>query len=140
MRIFLDSNVWISAFGTKGLSRDLVRYALDLHVRGEATLLVSARVAEETTRILREKFRLGDEPVEAVLEVLALCESAAPDAPWRPDDDFPDPDDVPLLAAALAAGADLFVTGDKDLLDLGSIEGLPIVDPRTAYLRLRGLG
>jgi predicted nucleic acid-binding protein len=52
----------------------------------------------------------------------------------------PDPDDAWIIAAALNAGADLFVTGDKALLELGAVQGLPIIDPRTAYARLRGLG
>ncbi|MGH6884966.1 MAG: PIN domain-containing protein [Geminicoccales bacterium] len=38
------------------------------------------------------------------------------------------PDDV-VLATALAAQADLLVSGDAHLLDLKSYQGIPIVSP-----------
>ena len=38
-----------------------------------------------------------------------------------------DPKDAPFLAAALAAGADLLVTGDKDLLEAKNIVATRIV-------------
>ena len=43
---------------------------------------------------------------------------------------LPDPDDEVILAAALAGKANVFVTGDKALLNLESVEGLPIITPR----------
>lgn len=42
--------------------------------------------------------------------------------------DFPrDPKDVPFLAAALAAQADILITGDKDLLDARHLVSTHIV-------------
>jgi putative PIN family toxin of toxin-antitoxin system len=43
-----------------------------------------------------------------------------------------DPDDDHVLACALAARADLIVSGDADLLDLKAFEGIPIVSPADA--------
>ena len=57
----------------------------------------------------------------------------------KPPADFPDPDDAPIVGAALAAGADLLVTCDRALLALACIEGLAIVTPREAYQNLLGL-
>jgi predicted nucleic acid-binding protein len=37
-----------------------------------------------------------------------------------------------VLALALAAKVDLIVSGDNDLLSLGSFEGIPIVAPAQA--------
>jgi predicted nucleic acid-binding protein len=48
-----------------------------------------------------------------------------------------DKDDLPILAAAIAAGAEVLVTGDKELLDLGHIEGLEIISPRQFWEKLR---
>jgi predicted nucleic acid-binding protein len=51
----------------------------------------------------------------------------------------PDPDDNPILATAIAGGADYLVTGDKrDLLSLGKVEAVQIVTAR-AFADLLGL-
>jgi uncharacterized protein len=41
--------------------------------------------------------------------------------------DLRDPNDNMILATDLAAGADVIVTGDRDLLVLQEYEGIPIV-------------
>lgn len=48
-----------------------------------------------------------------------------------------DPQDDAILATAVAARADLLVTGDKDLLVIGSFQGIPIVPPAECLVRLR---
>lgn len=48
-----------------------------------------------------------------------------------------DPDDNPILAAAIAGKADLIVSGDKGhMQSLGRVEGIRIVSPREALQRL----
>jgi putative PIN family toxin of toxin-antitoxin system len=47
-----------------------------------------------------------------------------------------DPDDDEVLACALAAQADLIVSGDPDLLNLKSYQRIPIVSPAEALVRL----
>jgi putative PIN family toxin of toxin-antitoxin system len=140
VKLFFDSNIWVSAFGTKGICRDLVRLALQKQGQSRLRLFFSAQVAGETERVLRDKFRVTPEALAAAQVVLSHGVLVQPQPNWQPAEGFPDPDDAPIVAAALAAGADLFVTGDKALLALGAVGGMPIVDPRTAYLRLRGLG
>jgi predicted nucleic acid-binding protein len=48
-----------------------------------------------------------------------------------------DADDDHIGACALAAPAQVFVTGDKALLGLRSVHGLPIVSPREFWLQSR---
>jgi uncharacterized protein len=43
-----------------------------------------------------------------------------------------DPDDDQVLALAIATKAEMIVSGDADLLSLGSFEGIPIVAPAEA--------
>ena len=47
-----------------------------------------------------------------------------------------DPDDDHVLACALAAQADLIVSGDTDLLNLKTYQGIPIVNAAEALKRL----
>ena len=59
--------------------------------------------------------------------------SAAPDpCPILPDN----PADAVIVASALAGRAEVFVTGDKELLDLGNAEGMPVLSPRQFWERL----
>ena len=48
-----------------------------------------------------------------------------------------DKDDLFILGAAIASGAEVLVTGDKELLELGDIEGLEILSPRQFWERLK---
>lgn len=50
---------------------------------------------------------------------------------------IPDPEDVVILAAAHAGNAACFVTGDKALLDLGEVDGMPVISPRQFWERFR---
>ena len=47
-----------------------------------------------------------------------------------------DPDDNHVLACALAAKAEIVVSGDKDLLDLAQYQDIPILPAATALQRL----
>jgi uncharacterized protein len=49
----------------------------------------------------------------------------------------PDPDDDMVLACALAASADLIVSGDKGLRNLKSFHRIPILGPAEAFVRIR---
>ncbi len=134
MKIFFDTNVWLSGMLGRGLCADL----LAAGVEDEAELLLDERVKQEFFRIAETKFQAGEGELALAGEFFAEACVVLP-AAEAPIADVPDPDDAWILAAALDAGADWFVTGDKALLDLGQVDDLPIVSPREAYLRLRGL-
>ena len=44
-----------------------------------------------------------------------------------------------VLACAVSAKTEVFVTGDKALLDLGTIKNIPILSPRQLWQKLAGL-
>ena len=131
MRVLLDTNVLMAAFGTRGLCEDVLRIVLSEH-----SLLASDIVLDELECILADKLRM---PARRAREVAAFIrehgEVVVPvdPAPWPEND----PDDQWVVAAALAGSADLLVTGDKDLIAVGDAVGFPIVTPRGFWESLR---
>ncbi len=136
--VVFDSNVWLSGLVARGLCADLLRHALQHHGHAGFELMLCAPVRDEVLRILRDKFRAPESALDAARATMASAREIA-NGTWLPPPDFPDADDAPIIAAALAARADLFVTGDKALLELQAVLSLPVIAPREAYLRLRGL-
>ena len=131
MRIFLDTNVLAAALATRGLCAELFEVALQSH-----ELLVSDSLLTELERILPEKLGQSESVTKgfiALLKVEADLVTAEHLAP-----PLPDPDDEPIVASALAGSADIFVTGDKALLALDSIEGMPFRSPRQLWELLAG--
>ena len=131
MRIVFDTNVLFAAQITRGTCAALYQEALIA-----ATLLTSDYILNELEEKLLTKARM--EPEEAArtrTEVADDCRivtiALLKEAVCR------DPDDDAVLATAVAAKADLLVTGDKDLLVLGSHGGIPIVAPKECLARLR---
>jgi len=132
VRVFLDTNVLVSAFATRGLCADVVRQVLAEH-----ELVVAEVVLEEVQRVLKHKFGL---PQLAVREIRAFLEehTVQPKPRTTTAPRVRDADDQWVLASALAAKADVLVTGDKDLLDVkDKVSGLAITDPRGFWNMLR---
>jgi putative PIN family toxin of toxin-antitoxin system len=125
LRVFLDTNVLVAAFATRGLCADVFRLVLAEH-----ELLVSAALIEEITRALTKKIRVPDQIVREIVAFLSAAGSTVEGAPELPTIVVRDPDDLVILGEALSGGADVLVTGDKDLLVLGEAGTLRILDPR----------
>lgn len=133
MRIFLDTNVLASSVATRGLCSELLESVI-----GEHELLSCEPVLRELRKVLTEKFRLPEPAIKAFLAFLRTeSELVAADEPLALR--FKDQDDVPILACALSGRADVFVTGDKALIDLGAVRKMPILSPRQMWQRLAGV-
>lgn len=132
MRVFLDTNVLASALATRGLCADLFESVLAEH-----DLLTSTAVLVELRRILASKFRLPADLVEACIALIEVSAEPITGAVELTRLVVPDPDDAPILAAALAVNAGCFVTGDKAFLDLGEVAGMPIQSPRQFWEKQR---
>lgn len=125
MRVFLDTNVLVSGFATRGLCADVIRLVLAEH-----ELIIGKVVLEETRRVLLQKIHLP-EPLAA--EILAFLETQTVQVQPKatPTIRIRDEDDIMVLASALAAKADVLITGDKDLLEFSDrVSDLLITDPR----------
>jgi len=130
MRVFLDTNVIVSAVTTRGLCADVFRTVLAEH-----ELVTSPRVLQEARRILKSKFSVPDVLINEYLE---LIEEGAIVA--HPMDlavpGIKDKNDIEIVAAAVAAGAQVLVTGDREVQDIKSIRKVRILSPRSFWEQL----
>lgn len=131
MRVYFDTNVLVSAFATRGLCADLLHAVLAEH-----QLVVGDAVLKELRGVLRQKIRIPSlvvTEVDTFLRGKAVIADAAPMLRIR----IRDKDDLAVLSEAVAGEADILVTGDRDLLELGTRAPLPIATPRGFWELLR---
>ena len=129
MSVVPDTNVLIAALVAKGLCSEVVTHAIR-----ERSLVTSIALLDELDDTLRAKFKITP-AVTAFLKLLRtdlrLVEPVV-----LPKQVCRDADDDVVLGTAVAAKADLIVTGDADLLVLGSYGGTAIITPRQYVERL----
>ena len=123
MKVFLDTNVLASALATRGLCAELFEAVLQSH-----ELLISPPVLKELERVLPTKLGQSRQITAEFIDLLQVYATLVHSTNVAVS--LPDPDDEPIVASALSGKARVFVTGDKALLGLGSVEGLPLISPR----------
>jgi putative PIN family toxin of toxin-antitoxin system len=125
----IDTNVIVSALvRPSGRPAEVVNAA-----RGGALLwITSLDLIKEAQRVLlrphiRRLIEANEDAIAdlfLVMNTVAMCVT-----PTRQVSASRDPDDNRVLEAAVAGEADYIVTGDRDLLELASYEGIRIVTP-----------
>ena len=128
MRIVLDTNVVMSALLWRGTPYQLlqaIRQRADVQLYSSAALL--AELADVLTRPspAQRLALIGKTAREVLADYIEAMELVEPVEVRRvvPGD----ADDDQVIAAAVAARADLVVSGDSDLLSMSSHQGVPIV-------------
>lgn len=129
MRVLLDTNVLIAAFISHGVCSELLEHCAKRHV-----LMTSRFILEEFRGRLVEKFGFSDSEARAAVRLL-LTRMGVVAPPSLPAPVSRDKDDDNVLAAAVAGTCDCIVTGDKDLLDLRTFEGIQILSPGQFWRR-----
>ncbi len=131
MRLVVDANVFISALiARKGVpGRLLIRLIEDRSV-----FLVSSGTMEELHRTLeypkiRKLLKQTPIDIERLLSSVELLAEEVDTALPMPKLECRDPKDIEYLAIAVLGRAECIVSGDKDLLVLESVEGIPILTP-----------
>ncbi|HSQ21443.1 MAG TPA: putative toxin-antitoxin system toxin component, PIN family [Coriobacteriia bacterium] len=120
-RIVLDTNVYVSAYGFGGKPA----HVLASVISGEHTLVTSPALLAEVADKLYAVLGFDDEHVAAVIRQLArIAEVVRPAASIH---EIADESDNRVLECAVAGAADIIVSGDHHLLDLGSYRGIRVV-------------
>ena len=133
MRVFLDTNVLVSAFITRGLCADIFRIILSEH-----NLILCSHVLSELEDVLKRKINLPQNQITSILKYLNTFDVVSNHTPPTKID-LRDENDIPILSAALNSLSDIIVSGDKDLLDVSEKYGIKIVDPRTFFQLIKGI-
>ncbi len=136
MRVFLDANVIsAAAHWPQGRARALFRLAS----AGRCELVASPHVILEARRNLGLKSPRGAEVLEGLLKDIEESPEGGPRLMRMATDRGLAANDAPILAAAVAAGADLLVTGDRTHFGhlFGSeVGGVRVVSPAEALALL----
>ena len=129
-RVVLDTNVLVSALLFKGRLARLV----DLWRKGRIIPVISRETFAELSGVLHyRKFALTEEEIRAIIDDEILPYFDVVDIKEEVTGVSRDPDDDQFLTVAINAGAGCIVTGDKDLLDLGTYRGVKIVTPQEFF-------
>jgi uncharacterized protein len=124
-RVVADSNVIVSALYFGGNPEAVLALAWTRRV----DLFLSAFILEEVTAVLRRpKFGW---PLDRVADALSGIRATSVDPGASRLNVIKDDSDNRILECVLAAQAEFLVTGDHDLLALGTFGGCRMVSPAT---------
>jgi len=127
MRLVVDTNVLVSAFLWKGTPGRLIELASDAEIQ----LFTSGALLDELAEVLHRK-KLAKQAQATGFTAAQLLShyrrlAFRVTARALPRQIARDPDDDQVIACALAAHAELIVSGDHDLLDLSEHQGIRMV-------------
>ena len=133
MKVVLDTNVVVSATFYGGIPFEIVQAAR----AGAIALCVSAEIVAEYREVLLRFAAPGSE-VDVAIALDGLLENATVMGRVKNVTRLSvDPDDDKFVACALAASADLIISGDKHLLSLQGRTPVPVLKPRDAIARIK---
>ena len=125
MKAVLDTNVFVSALVLPGGQADKAVVAA---AEGRFELAISKPIIHEVLGVLARKFARDTEELSRVAVFLAeLAQVVQPRKTLRVLRDEPD---NRILECAMTAHAEVIVTGDRAMLDLGEYKGIRIVTLR----------
>ena len=122
LRVTADTNIYISALQFGGQPLRLLELAREKKI----VLTTSAAILQEISEVLRDKFQRSERDIDQAMQHLShIAETVIPSERVNAVPD--DPDDDAIIECALAAEADVIVSGDRHLLSLGQFGGIPIM-------------
>ena len=127
MKVVLDTNVWISAWLWRGLPNKLIHLARNKEIQicisesllAELVNTLSYKKLQQKIQSLnltKEQLLIGTSEITCIYPITNL------NVP-----ELRDPDDNVVLATAIAANAEVIITGDQDLLVLREYQNIQIM-------------
>ena len=122
MKVVFDTNVFVSALVFPGGNGERALIGI---MEGEDRLLVSRAIVGELLEVLARKFaRDREELARVAVFVAGIAEVIEPSISIGA---LADEADNRIVECAVDGGAELVVTGDKEMLALGQYEGIRMV-------------
>ncbi|MEM1974112.1 MAG: putative toxin-antitoxin system toxin component, PIN family [Thermoplasmata archaeon] len=125
MKVVFDTNIYISAFVISG---SLAEKAILKILKENHTLFISKEIIDEILSVLARKFCYDREFLSRT--AVFLSEIAEIVHTTEKIDILKDKGDNKIIECAMAAKADVIVTGDKELLSLANYENIRIITLR----------
>ena len=125
MRVVFDTNIFISALLFPESSAD---EALRKIIQGEDHLIISKAILDELLGVLARKFSRDREALARIAVLLADIGMLV--KPGHKINVLSDEADNRILECAIKGEADIIVTGDHALLNLGNYMGIKIMSLR----------
>ena len=132
MRIVLDTNVFLAAFGGRGFCHELFEIIITSH-----TVITSEPILDEFARNLSNKFRVPAKTVKAASSFLKTNSKLVEPSKVAKDIGA-DAADRLVLGTAVAGKADYLITGDQNLVDIGRCKNTKIITPRQFWEIIKG--
>jgi len=123
VRVVFDTNVIVAGLVAEGLCHEVIETHLPEHVP-----VLSRVLWDELVSTLEDKFGLKSEELPFLHLYRRHAEWCEPQPLDRPV--CRDRDDDWVLATAAAGQAEVILTGDTDLLNLRTFQGIAILSPR----------
>ncbi|MEX1997635.1 MAG: putative toxin-antitoxin system toxin component, PIN family [Candidatus Andersenbacteria bacterium] len=130
MRVVLDTNVLIDGYlDDFNAQAQLIKAVC----AGKLTALATPPTVREYRLILRRRID-NEQYHQQIAEFIAATEAVEP---ALVDITIDDEDDYKFVAAAVGGQADLLVTQDHHLLQLGEVAGVALVTPQEAWIKFQ---
>jgi uncharacterized protein len=135
VKVVLDSNVYVSAFGFDAGPERIIELGLATRFK----IYSSLYIIDEVKRVLHQKLGMSERFAILAGKRIERYSSVVPIRGVRPGPIPIDPNDGPIIKTCLASKADFLVTGDKKLYEV-KLKGTEIIGPSQFLRHLRTQG
>ena len=123
MKILFDTNVLVAGFTSRGSCHELI-----IDATGTYDIYYTDYIIDEFQKVLQGKFDFQEKLVQGFINLIKETFKKGKTATQIPPV-CRDVDDNQILADALINDIDVIITGDFDLLEMKTYQGIKIISP-----------